>query len=265
MGAYIHAGCTPAAASTETRPVALAAWYVERRGGTCTRRSTVITACGAGAGGLGVRAGRRNAEQVTPGRRAALAAGAGVAVEVSTYLDERRGCRRTPQVPLGRSHTPTWATATTKAQCGAQSAAVTRGTEKERNADGAGKRGNVQEQSSRLGMPLGAGGIASPQVSSRWCLDHNTSRPRVSCFWERTPGDGIAPAANYFEAEVVLAAECAATGSMQADPRRCQGRQAGRRARGQAFKRSTVQGMWGSRSAQTAKRNYNLQGGSQKL
>ena len=62
------------------------------------------------------------------------------------------------------------------------------------------ERRDVWGASSCWGMLVGAGKIASPQVSSRWCLDHNTSRPRRSCFWERTPGDGIAPAANYFEA-----------------------------------------------------------------
>lgn len=51
-----------------------------------------------------------------------------------------------------------------------------------------------------LGHALSAGKIASPQVNGQWCLDHNTSQPRRFCFWERTPGDGITPTANYFEA-----------------------------------------------------------------
>lgn len=75
--------------------------------------------------------------------------------------------------------------------------------------------GGVQRLSSCWGMPEDAGRIASPQVNGQWCLDHNTSRPQRSCFWERTSGDGIAPAANYFEAWLGLEGRQAGVQSLQ--------------------------------------------------
>ena len=129
-------------------------------------------------------------------------------------------------------------------------------------------KGSGVEELSRdvvlLRHAVGAGKIASPQVSSRWCLDHNTSRPRHSRFWERTPGDGIAPAANFLEAW--------RQASSSRHPARDKQSAGGAGMHG--WTRAGREHAWGWRcsiavpralSAQTAKRNNDLQSGSVSL